>query len=126
MAEITRSTLKQLRPAIESALADVAKNFDIKLKLANCKYSSVDFTFQLKGEVLDAGDGESVAQRDWKTYAAEFGLGAVEFGSVFESNGRRFRITGIKITRPKYPVSAVDVATGKGFKFPVSTALRAA
>ena len=126
MAEITRSTLKQLRPAIESALADVEKNFGIKLKLANCKYTSVDFTFQLKGEVLDTGDGESVAERDWKTYSAEFGLDTVKFGSVFESSGRRFRITGIKITRPKYPVSAVDVSTGKGFKFPVSSVLRAA
>lgn len=39
-------------------------------------------------------------------------------GSIVEINGRRFKVTGYKGNRPRYPISATCLNTGRAFKLP--------
>ena len=53
----------------------------------------------------------------FEVMAPEYGLRPEDFGREFSSRGERFRITGIDPRRPRYPVSAVRIPDGKGYKF---------
>ncbi|MEE8428311.1 MAG: hypothetical protein V3S33_02255 [Gammaproteobacteria bacterium] len=119
---IDTQLLKTIRPQIEAALADLGKEHGITFHCANAKYSSLEFTFQLKGEVIDAGDGKSKAQVEWENQSNLLGLGHVSFGAKFRTNMRLFTITGIDLGKPKYPVLGAD-EKGKGFKFQPETIL---
>lgn len=57
------------------------------------------------------------AERDFKRWAASYGLKPEWFGETFTSRGTGFRIVGINTRAPKYPVQAERVRDGKGFKF---------
>ena len=57
----------------------------------------------------------------FRTSCAYFGLKPEDLGREFTtSKGVRYRIEGIKPSRPKYPISAVRVRDGSPFKFPAS------
>src|SRR5207253_2459791 len=46
-----------------------------------------------------------------------YGLEPGDLGAIFTSNGRRFKLTGIVPSRPKYPLDGECLSTGKTFKF---------
>lgn len=112
---ITKNTLRVLRGAIDRALVDVGKEYDISLSLGNAKYTDVDFTFQLKGEVNETADGLSVAEKQFHEFSAWFGLTAKDYGRTFLSNGKTFSISGIKPNNRKYPILASH--NGQTYKF---------
>lgn len=53
----------------------------------------------------------------FEALAEEFGLRPDDFGREFSTGRERFRLAGIDPSRPKYPISAVRIPDGKGFKF---------
>ena len=55
----------------------------------------------------------------FEALAEAFGLSPTDFGRQFSTGRESFRITGIDPRRPKYPVSAVRIPDGQGFKFTV-------
>lgn len=114
--EITREVLRDLRYEINDAIEDIAKRFDISLSVGNASFTPHNFTFKLKGEVNDAGDGRPAAAADWDRYRGRFDLNDVEFGSTFHARGIQYTICGIKPRSPKYPILAADPA-GSVYKF---------
>lgn len=65
----------------------------------------------------------------FEALAEEFGLLPGDFGREFSTGRERFRVVGIDPRRPTYPISAVRVPDGKGYKFTaenVALLLRAA
>lgn len=123
MTVISTQLLKVLRPEIEAALAEIGIKHGVSLRCANAKYSSLDFTFQLKGEVIDAGGGKSKAEAEWEKDSRIFGLESISFGDTFSSNGKQFSITGLDFNKRKYPILAKD-ASGGGYKFSVEAIKR--
>lgn len=74
----------------------------------------------IKNGALTIADGNAAANQ----LAIEgrwLGLEARDYGAVFVSHGKRFKLTGVKTSRPKYPISAECLATGRSFKFPRDT-----
>jgi len=53
----------------------------------------------------------------FETLAEAFGLSAADYGRQFSTGRETFRIVGIDLRRPKYPVSAQRMPDGQGFKF---------
>jgi hypothetical protein len=120
MAEVTRELIGQIREAGNAALREVGEVYGVELKLGNGKYSGT--TGSIKLEIIGSmADGRSAADVEWERYARIFGLDDVALGTTFTVRGRTFRITALKPNRPRYPISADDVETGKGFKFPTAT-----
>ena len=53
----------------------------------------------------------------FEVLAPNFGLEPSDHDRIFRTGGEAFRITAINPNRPRYPISAVRVADGRGYKF---------
>jgi hypothetical protein len=71
-------------------------------------------------KIVNADAKAEEAKRVLAIYGRHYGLEADDYGATFISQGRRFKLTGVKPSRPSYPISAECLSTGKGFKFPRS------
>jgi len=58
-----------------------------------------------------------VERAEWKRWAPTFGFDADDYGRTFTCRGTEYRLTGLNPRAPKYPVQAVRVSDGRGFKF---------
>jgi hypothetical protein len=71
-------------------------------------------------DVTASGDVLTPEAEAWKRSANRYGFNADDLGGTFVSRGVTYEITGLKTRRPKYPVSAKNLSTGRMHKFPVS------
>jgi hypothetical protein len=55
---------------------------------------------------------------EFQRVAWQLGLRPEDFGRTFQSEGRTFRVTGVNLRASRLPVLAVEVSTGKTYKFP--------
>jgi hypothetical protein len=125
MTVIDKSKMVSLRVQIDEALKAVGAANDVSLKLANGKFSG-DSTGNFKLEIVALGDDgvkTDVSAADYKRYAMLFDLKPEWFGQQFMSNGSMFRISGLKPSRHKYPVSGIR-SDGRSFKFGADTVKR--
>lgn len=108
-----RSTCNAVSSEAMEALQAVAERYGLSLNRQPGRYSEGNFTFKCEFKVVsDSGVPADFAQK-----AAVLGLPEDCFGQVFNSRGRSYKITGLNLRRRKYPVSAVCVESGRGFKF---------
>jgi len=130
MKQFTRANLQSLRVEIDNALSKVSKRHNISLSLGRISFNNDSFRAKLEAAVQlnDQSGNMSVSAinelKELKEYGSMFGVSEKDYGRVFEFQGRKFKFTGIKLSRNKYPVSGEDVRTGKGFKFPESALQR--
>lgn len=79
------------------------------------------FEFKLRFTLAGADPGK----KDFDRYADLFGLKPEDYGRTFVTRGETYQITGISPNRPKYPINAKSVRTGKSFKFQEASVQRA-
>lgn len=126
--KINRTTLKNLRQALNSAVKDVADEFEVSIQFGNATFTpnGTDATFKV--EVLaKMADGSvfNPLEEDFKKYAFMYGLSAEDFGKEFSTwDGNTYKICGLKRRAHKYPILAKDKRNGKTFKFPANTVKR--
>lgn len=120
MKNFDRTALKTLRLELDAALAVVAKKNGIVLSLGNISFSSGEFRTKLTGNVKSApvlnlgGDDADLVRLSARATV----LPAQLLGRAFVSNGRRFTLTAVKKSRPKYPYSGIGPSGGR-YKFTV-------
>ena len=117
-----RPALRKFRVDFEKAVEAFGKKHGVVLKLGDAKFSNTDATYKL--QVVIAGDAsgmsaaEVVGRKSLELEGVFFGLKAEDYGRTFKNwDGDTYSLTGVKSSRPKYPVSATNVRTGKGYKF---------
>ncbi|PZR92303.1 MAG: hypothetical protein DI537_14050 [Stutzerimonas stutzeri] len=60
----------------------------------------------------------TAAEKEFRTWCARIGLKPEHWGQIFESNGKFFRISGLKVGAPKYDLLADEIGgRGRTFKF---------
>ncbi len=118
----TKSNLKTIRADIDAALAAVESKHGVKFSLGNIRYSINDFRCKFECVSTSDSQGNTVdpKEENFKHDAFLVGVASDAFGKTFKSGRSNYKITGINTRRHKYPVSAIRVASGKGYKFPVS------
>lgn len=126
MQSLTKPGMKSIREAVDAALEEVGKDLGVGLSLGSGSFTSVEGHFRLNVVTLgEGGKVESPEAKAWPTYCTAYGFKPEDLGATFHSQGRAFKITGIKPSRSQYPISGERVPDGKGFKFPASQVLRA-
>lgn len=70
-------------------------------------------------EVLQASQK---AGDEFATFAKWYNVNPDAANTVFESRGRKFRVTGFSTKNAKFPILGVEVNTGKPYKFTHETA----
>lgn len=116
-----KSNLNTMRADVAAALAAVEKKHGVSFKLGRISYSTNDFRCKLECFSTSDSSGNTVDPKEtnFKRDAFRVGVAADAFGKTFKSGNSAYKITGINARRPKYPVSAIRVASGKGYKFAV-------
>ncbi|MFA5419525.1 MAG: hypothetical protein WC341_13825 [Bacteroidales bacterium] len=117
-----RAKIRLIRAAVEAALKPFAEKNKLVITLpGNSTFSHNSVHFKI--EVTEMGkNGETPGQQDFNTYCGLYGLKPEDFGQVFTSGTRQFKLVEICPNRPKYPLVGEDIVTGKRFKFVASTA----
>lgn len=116
-------TARLLQQDMNEALHAVALKYGVKITAHGGSLPHpTEFIAKFKVNVVDAATGEAhtAEARNFKNYAAVFGLKASDLGREFMLNGKKFKLTGIMPNRPKFPILAVD-AQGKRFKLTEDT-----
>ena len=110
-----KTFLGKLRREIDAHLADIAKYQGLdSLKTGNISYDAdgVGAKITVKA-VAKRPDGKTREQLDFEKYHTIFDLKPEHFGARFVNKGSEFEIVGLMPSRRKYPVLAVNLATGK-------------
>ena len=126
ITKFDRNACMILRADLEMALAGIAAKHGIKIDLGKMGFSAHNVKVSLEAAVI--GEGGIVLDRaaiDFKQLASLYSLEADDLGKEFTFQGTQFRITGLNTRAEKMPVQGVQISTGKEYKFPVRSILRA-
>ena len=93
----------------------------MSIKAGSSRYGSANATlkFELSDVTLD-GEVLTPEAQAFKQKAARYGLHPDDLYGTFNFGKKQYRITGLKTRRPKFPICAENVKTGRAHKFPES------
>jgi hypothetical protein len=114
------NTLRNIRADIDQSLEEIGAEYNVTLRTKGvARYDSKSFTVKVECfDLNEDGTERSPEREEFPRRATHFGLEPDDLDKTFSRKGELFKITGIKPTRPKYPVCAERVIDGKKFKFP--------
>lgn len=116
----SRAGYRQLTEEMLAALAPLEAKFGVKFSTAGGTLGSAEMVVKLKAESADTSAVDSAARQAFARECRFYGLEPEDYGAEFTSGGIRYRLTGIKSSRPKYPLSAESLRDGRSFKFTTS------
>jgi len=117
VTRFNEQNLREIREALESALAIVEEETGLSIELGSCRFLPHSAKFKVEVKTVDR-DGRAFDEgaANFKVFAKDFGLEPEYLGRVFVSNSIEYTITGLKPRNKKYPIIATR-ADGKSFKF---------
>ena len=104
-------TIKQMRVDINSALKDVAKQYNADITTAN-------IYFLTQGMIATILRFRTPEMADFESFATVYGI-TKKLGDKVIANGKVFTVAGLKTGSPKYPVLATS--NGKTYKFTINS-----
>jgi len=115
--EFTRKNLRELLDAMETALQEVSKEYNVNIKLGRAKFSSETFDVKFSGSLASI-DGKSKTREeiDFERYAFRYGLTPEDLGKEFDFVGEKYKIIGARPRATKYPICATK-GDGKTYRF---------
>ncbi|MAG24150.1 hypothetical protein CMI47_01095 [Candidatus Pacearchaeota archaeon] len=117
---IDRTLVNLLALEAEEALQAVAANHGLTLTKAGGRFSDTTFTPKFTFTLTT----ESGEPADFASHAKLIGLPPDCWGQTFTgARGTQYTITGIKLSRPKYPVSGTG-PKGGSYKFTTDNVLK--
>lgn len=111
--EFNNANIKELRGRISAALDAEFDGSPIEITIGRISYSSDKAS--IKVEAHSEGT-ESSAKTEWDFGCSRYGLKPEDFGRQFNFRGTRYRIAGLKTSRPKYPMQVERVSDDSSFK----------
>ena len=107
-----------LGPQVAEALQDFAKQHGLVVRYGGGSYDADTFKAKIVFEaVLTPEQIEEKQKREFTTYCKIFGLEPTHYGATFTNGGKSFRLIAVDLGKPKYPIIAICVETGKRHKF---------
>ena len=95
--------------ALEKAAADLG------LKVAYTKGSFSPASFAATFTFSAVGDGGVPA--DFTMYCGLYGMKPEDYGRTFLNGGKTYKVVGLNVRKVRYPITAVEIATGKTVHF---------
>lgn len=123
-----RAVVRAVREAIEATdFSEIERRYKVKISLDGggsfdpSEHGSA--RWKLVATPVVDGEVKSREALEFERMATLYGFEPSDLGKTFMSRGRRFKITGLKTRRHKYPISAECLDDGKGYKFPIDSVL---
>lgn len=113
---MTRELATNLQKEINQAIQEVFKKYHVQGEVTRASYSYSEAKFQIL--VADATkEEESFDEIEFAKNAFWVGLRKDAFDAEFTVANKTFRLKKVITSRPKYPIVAEEVKSGKRFKF---------
>ena len=115
-----KPTIKAIRLAMDSALAQVEKDYGIKISTGNARFSGNEVTFKVKANTVTSG-GKAITKEAqmFDIVKHQEGIGHLSVGDTVTLQGKSFTITGYNTRARKSPIQIEDMQ-GRGYKCSVS------
>ena len=111
-----KPTIKAIRLAMDSALAQVEKDYGIKISTGNARFSGNEVTFKVKANTVTSDGVANTKEADnWELYKNTIGLGWLNVGDQIMLQGKYFTLKGYNTRARKSPIQIED-AQGRGYK----------
>jgi hypothetical protein len=110
MAALTRAEATAIMREVEAAAAKIFEAHGLERGKCSASFEEGKIKVSVTGEGTGA---DSPKIKDWTRYAESFGLPVDAIGKTITVNRKQFVITGLAITRRKFPVCVTEVLTGK-------------
>ena len=124
VTEFTGATCNAMAQEIVEAVQAIAKKHGVSIRKGRGKYTPETWTCKLEVSVLNtSGEAMTKERTELEQYGAGIGLKDA-YGKVFTVQGKRFKVIGLSMSRPKYPVIGEEVGTGKRYKFQIGSVTR--
>lgn len=116
ITHIDRNVARDVQARIQNLLKDLEEETGLEVKIDKMRFSSGSVSMNVNAG-LGVDIGETAMGRQFKMLASRYGLAPEDLGKNFMINGTLFKITGLKTTRPKFPVEGERVCDGQPYKF---------
>ena len=105
---------------MDSALAQVEKDYGIKISTGNARFSGNEVTFKVKANTVTSG-GKAITKEAqmFDIVKHQEGIGHLSVGDTVTLQGKSFTITGYNTRARKSPINIEDMQ-GRGYKCSVS------
>ena len=111
-----KPTIKAIRLAMDSALAQVEKDYGIKISTGNARFSGNEVTFKVKANTVTSNGTANTKEADnWELYKNTIGLGWLNVGDQIMLQGKYFTLKGYNTRARKSPINIEDMQ-GRGYK----------
>ena len=126
ITDISRASIKLISARAEGALRQVAEDLGLFLDVQGGKFDPVGGTYTPKFVFSLPGADQSQFARDSRYVSALVNgevktLQAEDLGVIFNCNGTLYKLVGVNLRAPKYPVLGQRLEDGKRFKFGTAT-----
>ena len=117
ISSFDRTTVKNLRNDIDSALAALSKKYGIEISAGNASFTSSNVTYKVQAAVKAAGGVTMTKEAsDFNLYAS-INLSGFKLGQTISLQGKEYTIAGWKVRAQRNPV----IVTRDGKSYRVST-----
>lgn len=124
ITEITKPVARALGAQVEGLLQAFCKQHGLTVAYEGGKFSSDSFTMKVTlRTTTPSASAEGLTPFQFLRAAILLGLPEDCYGKVTMIRGIGYKITGLHLNRPKYPVSVEQLSNGKRFKMQVEPVL---
>lgn len=126
ITSLDTKTANLLQKEMTEALQGIALKHGVKITAAGgtINPNHVDVFLKFRVEVSDIGAKDTARKQEFDQYCELFGMKPEHFGATFTSRGQTYKISGLELRRRKFPIRAVEIASGKELLFTEEVAKR--
>lgn len=106
-----------IRHELEQAILKIGEKHGFTGSIGAIIYNDIGFRCTLTAKANETSTGQSGAELEYAKYATKFKYKKDTFGKEFSMQGQTFRIIGVNPKARTMPILAIDVKTGKQYKF---------
>jgi hypothetical protein len=125
ITNIDSAACRQIRTFLDQALASVATQLGIHIKVGHASYAIDGKTANFKLELSTIGADGVAVDRDaerFKSQAQWLGMKAEDLGRRFKNwDGKEYELTGYNPRASRFPFLGKEIRTGKTYKLTEST-----
>ena len=121
LSQFDKSSAKEIRVAMDAALAKVEKQYGIKISTGNARFSAEEIVFKVKANAIDtSGNVKTKEAKAWETIRDAIGLGNLSVGDDVKVQDKFFALKGYNSRARRWPVEIEDY-NGRAYKISVDT-----
>jgi hypothetical protein len=113
ITQVGRTEHRLLSQEIGEAIKAIGTKYGVTFDVGGGTVGAMTGRIHVNVEIMPEAGGMTAAEKEFKAWCGRIGMKPEHWAQTFISNGRLFRISGLKIGSPKYDLLADEVG-GRG------------